>query len=114
MSKAVVKDFRGTNLIFIRGNDVDTIDITWQVFFNDVEFNYNIGKLQSRDKLLDKQIELYATEFMYSVMFHKAMVDVITKLKESNDRMERDYMTNFYESYSKDLGEILIKISTNL
>ena len=110
MKKEIVKDFRGTNLVFSKSEQIDSIDVVWKVYFNDVEFNYYVGTIQAKGKLLDKQIELYAMEFMNTITFHKTMLKVATNLKKSKDRMERDYMTNFCESYANDMSKILIKL----
>ena len=110
-NKVLVKDFRGTSMIFSKSLDCeDTIDISWQISINGIIYEYQVGSMLVKRKLENKDIELYATEFMDTVTFYKIMSRLMSTLCSSQNVVEREGIRTFYKLFLKDLGGNLLRI----
>ena len=110
-NKVLVKDFKGTSIIFSKSLECeDTIDIAWQISINGIRYEYQVGSMLVKRKLEDKDIELYATEFMDTVTFYKIMSRLMSTLCSSQNVVEREGIRTFYKLFLKDLGGNLLRI----
>lgn len=111
MSKVLVKDFRGTSMIFSKSLECeDSIDIAWQISIDGIMYGYQVGSMLIKGKLEDKDMELYATEFMDTVTFYKIMSRLMSTLCSSENQVEREGIRIFYNLFLKELGDNLLRI----